>query len=274
MPQPDFDQYRILQLIGAGARSRVYKVYHRDTRKRFAIKHVVVDSPKAQRYLRQLENEFACARDLIHPNIVRVHDLVVRKRLLRVTEAYLVMELVRGKSMLRDPKAYSFEQLMFYFRQAADGLAYVHEHGIIHTDIKPKNLIITSRDLVKIVDFGQATVPGRSKGRVQGTFEFMAPEQVRDEVLDVRTDIFNLAAAMYFMLSGRHIPPIVAATLGEVDFVPSRLRRPASIAELNPRVTPELDQLLRHSCSRTRGDRPATMRDFIEQLEAAIQAGT
>jgi len=270
MPLPNFDQYEILQLIGAGARSRVYKVCHRDTRKRFAIKHVLVDNPQAQRCLKQLENEFECARDLVHPNIVRVRDLITRKRLLRVTEAYLVMELVRGKQMPRNPRAYSFEQLMFYFRQTADALVYVHERGLIHTDIKPKNLMITSRDLVKIVDFGQATVPGRSKGRVQGTFEFMAPEQVRDRILDVRTDVFNLAATMYYMLSGRHVPPMVAATLGNRDFVPSKSRRPASIVEINPRVTPELDQLLRYSCSRMRDDRPATMTDFIERLEDAL----
>jgi serine/threonine protein kinase len=270
MPSPDFGEYEILQLIGAGARSRVYKVCDRHTRKRFAVKHVLVDSPEAERCLRQLQNEFERARDLRHPNIVRVYDLVARKRLLRVTEAYLVMELVRGKPMVRHAKTYTFEQLIFYFRQVADALAYVHEHGLIHTDIKPKNLMITSKDLVKIVDFGQATTPGRSKGRVQGTFEFMAPEQILDEVLDERTDVFNLAATMYFMLSGRHIPPMVAATLGKVDFVPSRRLRPGSIAELNPNVTPKLDHLLRRSCSRVREDRPPSMRNFIGEFEAAI----
>ena len=270
MTRPDFGQYEILQLIGAGARSRVYKVCHRQTRKRFAIKHVVVEEPGDLRFVRQLENEFQRTRDLEHPNIVRVYDLVLRKRLLRVSEAFLVMELVRGKPMRRDPRAYSFEQLMFYFHQVADALAYIHQRGMIHTDVKPKNLIINSRHLVKLVDFGQATTPGRRKGRVQGTFEFMAPEQVRDEILDERTDIFNLAASMYFMLSGRHVPPIVAATLGEVDFVPSRSRRPPSIREMNPNVPPALDDLLRRSCSRRREERPASMREFIEQLEKAL----
>ena len=271
MPYPDFGQYEVLQLIGVGAHSRVYKVCHRDTRKRFAVKHVVLEGAGTLRYLHQLENEFERAKDLVHPNVVRVQDLVTRKRRLRVAEAYLVMELVRGASMVSSPRAYTFEQLVFYFRQVADALVYIHERGIIHTDIKPKNLIITAHDLVKIVDFGQATTPGRSKGRVQGTFEFMAPEQVRDGILDVRTDIFNLAASVYFMLSGRHIPPIVAATLGNVDFVPSRSRRPDSILDANPRITPALDDLLRRSCSRVRDDRPSSMLDFIEQFEDAIE---
>jgi serine/threonine protein kinase len=270
MPVPHFDQYEVLAVVGAGAHSRVYKVCHRDTRKRFAIKHVLVEDGSMERYFRQLENEFEMARDLVHPNIVRVFDLVVRKRLLRVHEAYLVMELARGAPMKADPKAYSFGQLMFYFRQIADALVYAHERNVIHTDIKPKNVIITRNDLVKLVDFGQAAHPGSRKGRVQGTFEFMAPEQVHDDILDQRTDVYNLAATMYFMLSGRNPPPVVAATLGDRDFLPGRSRKPGSILELNPDVTPALDDLLRSSCSRERDERPTTMPEFIQRLEEAL----
>ena len=270
MPIPNFDQYEVLQVVGAGAHSRVYKVCHRDTRKRFAVKHVIVDESGADRYWHQLENEFEMAHDLVHPNIVRVYDLVVRKRLLRVVEAYLVMELARGTPMKADPKAYTYSQLMFYFRQVADALAYAHERAVIHTDVKPKNLIITRNDLVKLVDFGQATQPGHRKGRVQGTFEFMAPEQVHDGILDQRTDVFNLAATMYFMLSGRNPPPVVAATLGDRDFLPGRSRRPGSLLELNPNLTPALDELLRASCSRDREERPGTMIDFIQRFDEAL----
>ena len=270
MPALNFDQYEVLQVIGAGAHSRVYKVCHRDTRKRFAIKHVVVEDSSADRYWRQLENEFRMAHDLVHPNVVRVYDLIARKRRLRVAEGYLVMELVRGTPMKTDPKAYPFAQLVFYFRQIADALAFIHERGIIHTDVKPKNIIITGNHLAKLVDFGQATHPGTSKGRVQGTFEFMAPEQVHDGILDQRTDIYNLAATMYVMLSGRNPPPVVAATLGDVDFLPGRTRRPGSIQELNPNVTPALDDLLRNSCSRNRDERPTTMPEFIERFGEAL----
>jgi len=272
MATPNFGKYEVLQVIGAGAHSNVYKVCHRDTRKRFAIKHVTVEDASAQRFFRQLQNEYELTRDLAHPNIAEVYDMVTRKRLLRVAEAYLVMEYVRGGPMTPDPRTYTFDELVFYFRQVADALAYLHEQGTIHTDVKPKNILITKRHLVKLVDFGQATRPGRSKGRIQGTFEFMAPEQVHDGVLDVRTDIFNLAASMYFMLSGRHTPPVIAATRGDIDFLPSRSRRPKSIRDVNPAVTSALDDLLRYSCSRVRDDRPDTMADFIERFEEAVDA--
>jgi eukaryotic-like serine/threonine-protein kinase len=142
---------------------------------------------------------------LNHPNITTVHELVAQGRNL-----YMVMERVRGLTlddlMKRRTSPLGIEDSVRFIGQAAEGLCYAHAKGVIHRDIKPANLMVAEGGLVKIMDFGIARARGSQRltrdGSIVGTLAYMAPEQLRGEPGDERSDLYSLAIVLYEMLAG------------------------------------------------------------------------
>jgi len=259
--------YDVLEQIGEGARSLIYAVSDPVTHQVYALKHVVREDTKDIRFVEQMEAEFEISRLFTHPNLRRSYELKIQKTLLlKVTEAFLLMELFDGKALdVRPPK--SLMETVEIFIQTAQGLQAMHTMGYVHCDIKPNNILRNDSGKVKIIDFGQSCKIGTIKERIQGTPDYIAPEQVKRKPVSHRTDIFNLGATIYWCVTGRNIPTLYTVDRGDHSFlVDDRIPTPM---ELNKTVPLTLSKLVM-DCIMTRPEkRPESMEHVINRLELA-----
>lgn len=258
--------YDVLERLGEGARSTIYAVSDPNTRQVFALKHVIRAEPKDIRFIEQMETEYEISRQFNHPNLRRSYDLkIVKTLLLRVSEAFLVMELVDGKPLdVRPPT--DMMDIVDTFVQAAQGLKAMHAMGWAHCDIKPNNILRNDRGQVKIIDFGQSCKIGTVKERIQGTPDYIAPEQVNRKPISQQTDVFNLGATLYWALTGKNIPTLYTVNKkGEHSFLlDSRIDTPQ---DLNPKVPPAVSNLVVDCISTKQQKRPGDMDAVITRLE-------
>lgn len=258
--------YEVLEHLGEGARSTIYLVQDPTTRQRFALKHVHRDEQKDIRFIEQMEQEFEISKQFNHPNLRKSYDLkVIRTLLLKVQEAFLVMEWVDGKPLdMRLPQ--DMIDLVDAFIQAAQGLRAMHQLGYVHCDIKPNNILRSDGGVVKIIDFGQSCKIGTVKERIQGTPDFIAPEQVDRRPVTIQTDVFNLGATLYWALSGKHIPTLYTVKKkGEHSFLlDARIDTPQ---QLNPKVPIALSNLVMDCIATRPAKRPADMDALVNRLE-------
>jgi serine/threonine protein kinase len=260
--------YEVLERLGEGARSTIYAVMDPLTKQTFALKHVVREDTKDIRFIEQMENEFAISKQFNHPNLRRSYDLkIIKSMLLKVNEAFLIMELFNGKALdVHLPP--SVVDIVDAFIQASQGLKAMHVMGYVHCDIKPNNIMRTDGGLVKVIDFGQSAKIGTVKERIQGTPDFIAPEQVTRRPISVQTDVFNLGATLYWALTGKHIPTAYTVNKkGENSFLlDTRIDTPQ---DLNPKVPGALSNLVMECISTKAQKRPAEMDQVITRLELA-----
>jgi serine/threonine-protein kinase len=144
----------------------------------------------------------------------------------------------------------------------------MHQLGYVHCDIKPNNIMHNDQGKVKVIDFGQSARIGTVKERIQGTPDFIAPEQVARKEISVQTDVFNLGATMYWVLTGRHIPTLYTVNKkGENSFLlDTRIESPQ---DLNPKVPTGLSNLVLECVATKPQKRPADMDAVIQRLEVA-----
>jgi len=258
--------YDVLEKLGEGARSIIYRVSDPETRQEYALKHVLRADQKDIRFIEQMETEFEISRQFTHPNLRRTFDLKIAKTmLLKVNEAFLLMELVEGKALDVELPP-SMIDLVDTFIQAAQGLRAMHAMGFVHCDIKPNNILRNSKGMVKVIDYGQSCRIGTIKERIQGTPDFIAPEQVARRPVTVQTDVFNLGATLYWALTGRHIPTLYTVNKkGENSFLlDARIDTPQ---DLNNKVPPALSNLVVECISTRPQKRPADMDQVLTRLE-------
>lgn len=260
--------YDVLERLGEGARSTIYAVSDPETRQVYALKHVVRAEQKDIRFIEQMENEYKISKQFTHPNLRRSFDLKISKTLLlKVSEAFLLMELVDGKALdVRLPT--EMIDVVDTFIQAAQGLRAMHQMGYAHCDIKPNNLLRNEKGQLKIIDFGQSCKIGTIKERIQGTPDYIAPEQVARRPISVQTDVFNLGATLYWASTRRHIPTLYTVNKkGENSFLlDARIDTPQ---DLNPRVPAALSNLVMECISTRPQKRPADMDQVLTRLELA-----
>ncbi len=257
--------YDVLERLGEGARSVIYAVSDPATKQVYALKYVERKDSKDLRFVEQMEQEFEISRQFTHPNLRKTFDLkIVKKMFLRVTEAYLLMEFVDGKPLdVRRPK--TLLEGVDTFIQAAKGLQAMHTMGFVHCDIKPNNILRSENGLVKVIDYGQSCKIGTIKERIQGTPDYIAPEQVKRKPVSHKTDIFNLGATMYWVFTGRNIPTLYTVDRGDNSFLlDTRIETPA---DLNKLVPPVLSNLAMECISSRPEKRPVSMEDVITRLE-------
>src|SRR5690349_11878198 len=207
--------YEVLSPLGAGGMGEVYRV--RDTRlgRDVALKILPEFLARESDRLHRFEQEARAVAALNHPNILAVFDIGESDG-----SPYLVSELLEGETLrsVVDRGALSPRKAIDYGVQIAQGLAAAHEKGIVHRDLKPENVFVTKDARIKILDFGLAKLVQKASaatsdgatltshtamGVVMGTASYMAPEQVRGDPADPRTDIFAFGAVLYEMLSGK-----------------------------------------------------------------------
>ena len=258
--------YDVQERLGVGARSTIYRVTDTETGRPFALKHVVRSDPKDIRFIEQMEREYEISSKFSHPYLRRSYKLkIVKTMLLKVTEAFLVMELVEGKP-LEQSLPRDMATLLDVFANAAEALKAMHQMGYVHADLKPNNIMRTADGGMKIIDFGQSCRIGEVKERIQGTPDFIAPEQVMRQPITIQTDVFNLGATLYWALCGKHIPTAYTVKKGgdnsllSSDLIPT----PQS---LNPAVPTLVSKLVMECIASRPSKRPNDMDVLAQRLE-------
>jgi hypothetical protein len=214
-------RYQILDVIGSGAMGTVYQARDPAIGRDVAIKVVRIDADSAQERaasIARFRQEVQTAGRCSHPAIVAIYDFLDESG-----DPAIVMELVEGSTLrriLRDPATRAASLLPDVPLQVLDGLGYAHGQGIIHRDIKPANILVTLSGEAKIADFGIARLTSNSAashatlvGEMLGTPSYMAPEQLTNDRVDNRTDLFAVGAILYEMLAGK--APFAGQALSE-----------------------------------------------------------
>ena len=259
--------YEVVARIGEGARSVIYAVKDKKNQV-YALKHVIKNKPKDARFLEQAVLEHQVSSKLNHPCLRRSYKLIKQRQLLRVSEIFVLMELVDGVTLEQyvPPDLISLCQVC---AQIADGLELMHEEGFVHADMKPNNVLVTNDDRVKIIDFGQSCKVGTEKQRIQGTPDYIAPEQVRRKMLTPRTDVFNFGATMYWLLTHQHIPTMIPK--GTKGIESRDIEPPPSPHALRPEVPEALSALVMDCVEPVVNERPESMARVRDRLDLAIR---
>jgi serine/threonine protein kinase len=265
-----FLSYQLGPKIGEGGMGSVYQATHRWLGRTVAIKFItphLFDSPEmAERF----RHEALAIGRLNHPNIVQATDAGRFE-----AHHFLVTEFVDGgdlDAIVRRRGRLEISDACEAIRQAALGLAHAHEHGVVHRDVKPGNLLLTKDGTVKVLDFGLARLASRqtmltNTGQVLGTLDFLAPEQAHDaRQVDPRCDQYSLGCSLYFLLTGE--PPFSGPSY---DTPASKLKahlidHPRPIGELRHRVPLGLAAILDRMLAKSPADRFANLEEVAEQL--------
>jgi serine/threonine-protein kinase len=257
--------YEVIDYIGEGAASLLYAVSHPETAQIYALKHVKPKSDRDQRFIEQLENEYNVGQHVRHAGLRRSIEMKASRTLFRkVTEAALVLEMFDGQPLDSLPLR-STVGVVDIFIQVAEALDALHGIGYVHCDLKPNNILVNAQGAVKVIDLGQACSIGTAKSRIQGTPDYMAPEQVKLAAVTPQTDIYNLGATLYWALTGTHIPTLYTLKRTENSFlVDGQLAAPK---DLNPLVPEQLSNLVMECVRTNPAKRPQGMRDIILRLE-------
>lgn len=262
---PSLFGYRVVDILGEGAASLIYRVVDPRTQQSFALKHVIRKTDKDTRFIDQLEAEFEVASKVRHPALRRCFDLKFNKTLLwKVTDAALIMELFEGSPLeFRLPD--SVGGVVDVFITTAKALDSLHAMGYVHCDLKPNNILVSPSAEVKVIDLGQAVKVGTRKTRIQGTPDYIAPEQVKLAAVTIRTDVYNFGATLYWALTRRKLPTLFTAGKKDNSFVlTDSIPTPS---DLNSAVPASLSQLVMECVLTSPSKRPNDMGVIGKRLE-------
>lgn len=262
-------RYELIRRIGSGGVAVVYRGWDPEREADVAIKICTSANPKLRRRF-LLEAQIAAA--LQHPNVTRVLDLGSEDDC-----PYLVQELLEGEDLSacikrRDPM--TLRERIAVLVQIARGLAHAHAQGVLHRDVKPRNIRVLPDGSVKIMDFGFAKLLDRdlnltTKGVAIGTLGYVSPEQFRGEQVDARADVFSFGVLAYELLTGTR--PFAGTSFPEIS---RRLLEedPRPLHELNPECDPRLSGLIAACLVKDREWRLAGFEPILRELEALQSA--
>lgn len=277
------DRYQIIESVGRGGMSVVYRAQHKYIERVVAIKllhrHLVDDSNSVKRFQR----EARAASSLTHQNIISVYDFGVSAE----GDAFIVMDYLEGRAldaMLDQGGPLPEHEAIDIIRQVCKGLIHAHKKGIIHRDLKPANLMLTVDEdnsvLVKIVDFGIAKVQGTEDrasqhltrtGQVFGSPLYMSPEQWGGQSADARSDIYSLGCLMYELLLGA--PPFCGKDA--IETMSMHLdEKPLSFKEFNPdvNVSDEMESLVLRCLEKKPDKRFRSVTDLLQEMPEKVSA--
>lgn len=266
----DIPNYRVIEKLGIGAQTRIFRARCMRTGKDYAVKIVKVLNPEDANFIDLLRTEYAIGSTIDHPVIRKVYELRMLRRRFRVSGAILFMEYVPGISLSDREFHRPVEEILRIFMETARGLKAMHDAGYVHADLKPTNILVTSDGLVKLIDLGQSSRSQQAKTRVQGTIDYMAPEQVQRNPLDARTDVFGLGATLHKVVTGVAIRTEMnqTITLYSQSLVGRRLNDTAP-ESASQGLHPTLHKLISDCCQYQQNDRIRDMPALIERMELA-----
>jgi serine/threonine protein kinase/tetratricopeptide (TPR) repeat protein len=270
--------YYIVEKIGSGGMGEVYRARDQHLNRDVAIKVLLPGRLADEDSRKRFRNEALSLSRLNHPNIATIHDFDSYEGL-----DYLVTEFVIGVILSErvSRRPLREKEVLEYALQLAEGLAAAHDQGVIHRDLKPGNLMVTADGRLKILDFGLAapiTRPGEEVTvedigpavPISGTLRYIAPEQLRGEQPDARSDIYSAGAVVYEMLTGT--PPF-DVTVGTVlmDCVLNKAPLPPS--RRRPEISPQMDEIVLRCLLKDAGHRYQTARDLLADFRRTLVSG-
>jgi serine/threonine protein kinase/tetratricopeptide (TPR) repeat protein len=266
-------RFLIGERLGKGGMGEVYRAEDTKLKRAVALKrlgpHLHSDPAYRLRFLEEAER----ASRLNDSHVAAVHDVLEERG-----EIFLVMEYVEGENLRERLRRHmSLEQFFELAMQCAEALVAAHECGIVHCDIKPENIMLTTTSQVKMLDFGVAKHLPRSDqsstadraGTMAGTPAYMSPEVLLEKFPDERADIFSLGVVLYEMLSGHH-PFLASSFVATSDRI--RHETPAAIHIFNSKVPEELEKVISKAIAKEPGQRHASARELLQDLRV-VQAG-
>ncbi len=259
--------YPLLSMLHQTDNYTVWRAYDSQNHRDVVIKAITPGVRRLKRAVRGLEREARMGLKLQHENLVRFQDFTIDG-----LKSYLVMEFVAGKPisawLKEDPARRT--QLKRLLTEATSALAYIHQEGFVHRDVKPANILVTDEAELKIIDFSVSVKSGldmrhifRLKPKISGTRNYMAPEQVLGRKSDAQADVYGLGATMYELFAGR--PPC------QMDDTKKSMQqhltqRPQPVRTLNHNITPEAGELVMAMLTKYPPSRPAGMREVSNIL--------
>ncbi len=276
-------RYRIVKKLGEGGMGAVYRGEQISLKRAVAVKVLKPELGSNQMVLRRFNAEAEAVAKLSHPNTVNIYDFG------QDTDGslFIAMEFIEGRSLreaLQMEGPFSPARAVSIALQVAASLSDAHAHSIVHRDLKPDNVMLQDRgrqkDVVRVLDFGIAKLRDDNRatqqamtqaGDMLGTPQYMAPEQIRGEAIDGRTDIYALGCMLYEMVTARlpYEAPTIMAMLSKHLIEPVV---PPSQRRLDLMLPPAVDQLVLHAMAKDPAARPATMDQLAEMLQGLLQA--
>lgn len=263
----DIPNYRIIEKLGVGAQTRLFRARCMRTGGDYTVKIVKIIKPEDASFIDLMRAEHAIGSKVDHPVIRKVYELRLLRQRLRVRGAILFMEYVPGICLADNEYKGSMEETLRIFHEVAQGLSALHFAGYVHADMKPNNILLTPDNTVKLIDLGQSAKIHEAKVKVQGTIDYMAPEQVKRRVLDQRTDVFGFGASLHKVLTGNAIATEMNQIAGmhAENLIGRRVdeTRAVSMKQLPVSVT----RFVNDCCQHNPDDRIFDMTTVIERLE-------
>ena len=258
--------YDIIEMLGTGAHSSLWKVQSQKTGQICTLKRVVKINKDDARFFDQTINEYNVSRKIDHDSVRKVFSLNKIRKMFSVKELHLIMEFCSGQSLKQQPPR-DIKQAVEIFLKSATALLKINQAGLVHADMKPDNIIVDQAGNVKIIDFGQCCELGTIKSRVQGTPDFIAPEQVHKQPLTAKTDVYNFGVTMYWCLTGKPGPMVLPPQGGLVS-APKSVQPPSKI---NPSVPVILDRVIMQSMELAAQNRPDSMKEIVSRLRIILE---
>jgi serine/threonine-protein kinase len=269
-------RYEIESELGRGSMGVVYKAHDPRIGRTVALKVLAFSFPlgpgEEEEFLKRFFDEARIAGQLSHPNIVTIYDVGEKAA---EGESYIAMEYVTGTNLhdlLASGGRLPVMQVVDVIEQAARALDYAHENGVVHRDIKPANLLLTDAGQVKILDFGIARLVSAARtgpGRLFGTPNYMAPEQVTGAEVEGHADQFALGVTLYQLLTGER--PFLGDSITAISYQVLNVD-PAPPSKLNPTLSPSFDRILRRALAKGASDRYPRCADLADDLRSGATA--
>lgn len=260
-------RYELIEKIGEGGMAVVYKGKDRLLNRYVAIKILRPEFTKDEQFIESFKRESQASARLSHANIVGVYDVGKEGNI-----HFIVMELIDGKvlsEVIKEKGRIEYKEAISIIRQVASALSLAHKNQIIHRDIKPHNILITSTGVAKLADFGiakavsAATIVG-GNNKIMGSVHYFSPEQARGAYVDERSDIYSLGIVLYEMLTGK-VPfdgdnPVSIALMHINDPMPS-------LTKEVPGIPPQLEKIVNKATEKYQSNRYKTVDEMIKDLD-------
>lgn len=258
-------RYELGRQIGDGGMAVVYEAMDRILDRRVAVKVLRPEYAHDDQFLRRFSREARAAAQLCHPNIVQVYDVGRDGNV-----DYIVMEYVDGRTLkdkIQEEAPLKPSVAVNLARQVLEALRHAHQHGVVHRDIKPQNILLTPTGEVKVTDFGIARAVGASTladtEGVMGTAHYLSPEQAKGRFTGAQSDLYSLGVVLYEMLAGQL--PFDGDTAVTVAVKHLQEEAPP-LRSLNDRVPPALEMIVERALAKDTGRRYASADDFLADL--------
>ena len=267
MANKTIGKYDIVSVLGSGATSVVYLGYDTFTKRPVAIKifnaEILTDTENGHTYRKLIANEASLAGKLVHPHIIGIYDAVLSK-----DECYIVMEYVQGETLEKYGQVECLlptEKVIEVIFKCALALDFASRNGVIHRDIKPANIMLRQDGDVKMADFGSAVLLRSEDTQLTGVGSpaYMSPEQIRQDILNLQTDIYSLGVVMFKLLTGR-LPFQGGDSFSLAHKILNEI--PVPVHTLRPALPERLSEIVAKALHKDLAQRYAGWREFIKDL--------